>query len=309
MRPIYVVGMHGLGDNLHQRAIVRHLMKSREVWLETPWPCVYHDLVGDRLKLVNKGSRLRTQAKNALREAALFTRSPAPIRARQQTMNVSYSPDRVRAEGSVLGAMSAQCGIPVGDFTLPIPEAWREKAARWTEQWKPSKPLLIYRPLNERTEWGGCASRNPDYESYARLIESIRHRYFVVSVADLQGGAEWMVGRHIRGDVELHGGELDFETLAALVESAGLVFSSPGFAVILAQAVGTPVCAVFGGYENGSSFVGGAHLAPYLAVEPIKPCNCFSHRHACDKTIDMPAELKRLTRFVNEIATDQSIAA
>src|SRR3546814_11400043 len=49
MKSIYVQGMHGLGDNLHQRAILRHLMQSHEVWLETPWPCIYHDLVGDQI--------------------------------------------------------------------------------------------------------------------------------------------------------------------------------------------------------------------------------------------------------------------
>src|SRR3546814_12441665 len=61
MKSLYVQSMHGLGDNLHHRPHLLHLMQSHAVWLETTWPCIYHDLVGDRLKLLSTGPRLRTQ--------------------------------------------------------------------------------------------------------------------------------------------------------------------------------------------------------------------------------------------------------
>lgn len=309
MSDLYIRGMHGLGDNLHQRAVLRQLLPAGRIWLETPWPSVYHDLVGDRLALVDKGSVLRTQAKNAKREVGRFSRETAPAAARRRPLQVSYSPELVRQHGSVLAAMSAHCGVQPGDFTLPVPQAWRERAARWLAQWAPQKPLLVYRPLVERAEWGGCPARNPDHESYAQLVASIRARYFVISVADLQPGAEWAVGLDIGADVELHRGELDFETIAALTQAAALVISSPGFAVILAQAVGTPVCCIFGGYENAASFSAGSRYAPYLGIQPINPCQCFSHRHGCDKRIDMPAALRRLEDFANETAAHRPLAA
>ncbi|WP_411887348.1 hypothetical protein [Hydrocarboniphaga effusa] len=309
MTDLLIHGMHGLGDNLHQRSVLRQLIPHHRIWLETPWPCVYHDLVGDRLKLISKGSRLRTQAKNATREAARFSRLPPPLSARRRPLSVSYAPDLVRSHGSVLGAMSAHCGVQMGDFSLPIPGEWQAKASRWLAQWSPSKPLMIYRPLVERSEWGGCPSRNPDHAAYAKLAESIRDRYFVISIADLQPGAEWIVGKPLNADVEMHAGELDFETIAALTARAALVFSSPGFAVILAQSVGAPVCCVFGGYENASSFSGGAHLAPYLGIQPINPCDCFSHRHPCDKRIDMLSAMIDLQNFVNETADLRPLAA
>lgn len=296
--PIVVVGMHGLGDNLHQRSVVRHMVMTREVWLETPWPCVYHDLVGERLKLTSRGSTLRTQAKNAAREAGKFERSRVPRGT--QVLQVSYPPQMVRDHGSVLGAMSAQCGVPVGDFRLPVPQEWMDKAERLLHKWKPDRPLMIYRPLMDRSEWGGCKARNPDQKAYRELFESIRKDFFVLSLADLVPGKEWLVEEPAKADVILHGGELDFETMAALTKEAGLVFSSPGFAVILAQSVGTPVTCVFGGYENSSSFVGGAAFAPYLGIDPMSPCNCFSHKHACQKQIDMPKALQSLKEFVNE---------
>lgn len=298
MSTIFIRGMHGMGDCIHQRAIVRELIKTgAHVWLETPWASIYHDLVGPHLALVSKGSALRTQAKNAAREANRFTRLRPPSHATQ--LQVSYAPDQVRRQGSVLGAMSKACRVPVGDFTLPIPRSWREKAQEWIAGWNTQKPLLIYRPLVERKEWGGCRARNPDHAAYADLYESVRERFFVVSVADLEPGKEWMVGRPIDADVELHLGELEFETLAALMSEAALVYTSPGFAAVLAQAVGTPVCCVFGGYENAKSFSAGARFAPYLGIEPGRPCDCFRHDHRCDKRIDVPAAIQALQAFID----------
>jgi hypothetical protein len=60
--PIKLASMHGMGDNLHQRAIVRRLMEQDVVYLDTPWPSVYHDLVGPRLHLVRPAATtLRTR--------------------------------------------------------------------------------------------------------------------------------------------------------------------------------------------------------------------------------------------------------
>lgn len=123
--PLMVHGMHGMGDCLHARAVVRQLMETREVWLETPWPSIYHDLVGPRLHLVTKGSTLRTQAKNAAREAAAYSGTRPPAGADELTIN--YPPAVIREARSVLGAMSKVCGVPVGDFRIPVPRAWIDK--------------------------------------------------------------------------------------------------------------------------------------------------------------------------------------
>lgn len=291
-----VVGMHGLGDNIHQRAILRQLMQRDVVYLETSWPCVVHDLVGERLHLVAKRSGLRTQEKNARREAGKFVQAPSSA----TTLRIWYPPESVRRHGSVLGAMLAEagCDIATADFRLPIPPEWQARVTRLFELWRQTKPIMLYRPLIERKEWSGCAARNPDHASYAALYRSIRERFFVVSVADLEPGKEWLVGEPHDADVRLHAGELEFEALAALVQASALVFSSPGFAIPLAQAVGTPSVCVFGGYENGQSFSAGAKFAPHLPLEPINPCQCFQHHHACDKRMNLPLALERLQAFV-----------
>jgi ADP-heptose:LPS heptosyltransferase len=299
-RPALLIdGMHGLGDNLHQRAVVRGFLKGHDVWLRTPWPAVYHDLVASApLRLLPANSRLRTQAKNERREAARFA-NLFPINPRHE--RVWYSPDAVRRQGAVLSAMLAACGLDLAenDFRLPVPQAWRAQAHAALPSAARNRPLLIYRPLVERREWAGCSARNPDHAAYAELFEHVRRRFFVVSLADLADGAEWLVGRHVAADLELHRGELAFEAMAGLFAEAALVFTAPGFAVPLAQAVGTPVACVFGGYENSQSFSAGARFAPYLGLDPIEPCACFAHHHACKKAIDLPAAKVRLNAFVS----------
>ena len=296
MSALHIFGMHGLGDNLHQRAVIRELLKEHDdIWLETPWPCMYGDLP---VKCIGKTSRLRTQAKNAEREADRFHSGAPPASAR--VLRVSYPPEFVRSTGSVLAAMSRVCGVPVGDFRLSVPDEWLSKADEVIATIRPGRPLMLFRPLMDRSEWGGCLARNPDTAAYRDLYESIRDDFCVVSIADLEDGKEWEVAR-IPADVEFHRGELDVETIAGLICRSALVFSSPGFAIPLAQAVGTPSVCVFGGYENGSSFLAGAQYTPHLPIEPIRPCQCFSHTHACDKRIDMPLALSRLSAFVGEV--------
>lgn len=296
MGAILVSGMHGLGDNLHQRAILRRLMRGNEVWLESSWVSPYHDLITQGLHVVRKNTTLRTQAKNAHREGDRFEDRRMPVTYR--TVDVWYKPEDVRRHGSVLGAMCVNTGtnIETADFRLPVPEAWRDKARGLIGN--PAKPVMVYRPLVERREWGGCATRNPNHDAYLDLFLGIRDRYYVVSIADLEPDKEWIAGYRIAADQKFHGGELDFETLAGLFSLTSLVFCSPGFAVILAQAVGTPVISIFGGYERAYSFSAGARFSPYLGIEPINPCDCFDHGCRCSKSIDVPAARESIAAFV-----------
>jgi hypothetical protein len=290
--------MHGLGDNIRQRAIVRQLMRERDVWIESSWVSVYHDLIVDGLKVLHKQTRLRTQAKNAARERALFCGSRPPAGAR--LLRIDYPPAEVRRHGSVMAAMCAAAGTDAAtaDFRLPVPPHWRAKASAWLDRWNPDRPLMLYRPLVDRpADWGGCNARNPDHAAYAALFRSIRDRFFVVSIADLIPGKEWIVGERIEADAKCHAGELEFETLAALTAMSALVYCSPGFAGVLAQAVGTPVAMIFGGYERSAFFFAGAKDAPVLGIDPVNPCECFSHHHACRKAIDVASASVRLDLF------------
>jgi len=311
-RPLLIRGMHGLGDNIRQRAIVRQLLPQFDVWLESSWVSVYHDLIGEGLKVIRKPTRLRTQTKNANREAEAFSGQIAPIGA--QIIQMGYPPAEVRRRGSILAAMCAAsgCDVATADFRLPVPAGWLARLTPFLRQWGYDglRPIMVYRPLVDRpSDWTGCRARNPDHSAYATLYKSIRDRFFVVSVADLVPNIEWIVGERIEADAQAHRGELEFETLAALISMAGIVFCSPGFAAVLGQAVGTPVACIFGGYERSAFFFSGANDAPVLGIDPINPCECFRHDHACRKTINVPNARDRLITFAADAAARTAVAA
>jgi SAM-dependent methyltransferase len=228
------------------------------------------------------------------------TRPPPHVERRK----ISYNKSEVDKFGSILGAMYGGLNIPMPaapDFRLPIPTAWQAAARRLIETWPTSKPLMVLRQIILRKEWDG-ANRNPDPIAYGRLVEDIRDRFFVVSIADLAPGLEWVVGPELPAEVKLHAGELDFETMAALFAEAALVISPAGFAPVLAQAVGTPGVTVYGGRESfRTTQAAGAHLAPSLGIDPINPCDCHSNTHRCDKMLDLVAARRRLADFVRDI--------
>lgn len=299
--PLVLVGMHGFGDDLHQRAIVRELMRENEVWLRTPFPQLYWDM--PHLHLLRLNSPIAWMAKNEARCAGLFGSAQPPAGTR--TMSNGYLSKMPRRGSSVLGIMAEVCGVPVGDFRMPIAPEWAAKADELLARLAPKKPLLIYRPLiaiNEANTGMARAkvARNPDLDAYHALIAGIRDRYFVISVADVTTGYERLVGTPIEADAEFHHGELDFETIAALFARAALVYTSPCFATVLAQAAGAPMICVFGGFECKDSFAPGARYSPCCFIEPVKPCACWSHGCTHDKTIDLPAARERIEQFITE---------
>src|SRR5262245_19828101 len=76
--PLHITGMWGIGDNLHQRAALRILVKQYAVWLETCHAWCYHDLIPDGLKLIPRPTRLWMHEKNLIRERHHFTRERPP---------------------------------------------------------------------------------------------------------------------------------------------------------------------------------------------------------------------------------------
>jgi len=300
-KPAMVVdGMYGIGDNLHQRAVLRELMRDFDVYLISCHFTLYWDLVRQGLKVIFKPTRLRAQAKTIERERQLFHKITVPLNGVRK--KIWYNKVDIDKHGSILMSMFGEFGLrpEKPDFSLPLMPEWRAAARGLIESWKPGKPLMVLRPIVRRREWDGD-SRNPDPHAFDAIYRSIRERFFVVSVADLAPGLEWIVGDEQDADVKLHQGELDFGTMAALWAEASMVLTPAGFGPVLAQAVGTPSITVYGGRESSrTTQAAGAHLAPTCSIDTVKPCDCHSHRHRCEKRIDVPKALERVNEFVNQ---------
>lgn len=298
MKPTLLVhGMHGLGDNIHQRAVLRLLMETYSITLETSWASIYHDLIAQGLKVVRRPTALRTQARNANRptEAAMFSPAPPAHHHHHSRIRIGYNTrDVIRTRTqTVLEAMLISANLAArveeADYRLPLKQEWLDAADALIASWKPTKPILIYRPLTHRPEWPGASIRAANPECYAEIVAMFRDEFFVVSVGDLEPGKEWVLGPQLRADVTLHKGELEFETLAALYHRAKLVYTAGGFSAILGPAVGTAVMSIGGGYEPPSWMSSGARFAPFLSVPTMHPCVCGSSscRNHCEKLIDM----------------------
>ncbi len=304
---LHVVGMFGIGDNLHQRAVIIELLKFYEVWLETCHVWIYRDLLdrGD-LHLMLRPTSLWMHVQNVQHECALhpgvYNHRPPP-RARQ--VRIWYLKREIDQTGSMLGAMFLAAGLPVPsepDFRIRIRPEWHTpRVAGIIEQARAfNKPVMVYRPLVLRHEWDSHL-RNADPQHYADLYQSVRDEFFTISIASLKPEVEWVVGNPQAADMKIHDGSLEMWEMAALFAAADVAFVNAGMGPVLAQAVGTPSVVVYGGRESfRTSQRAGAHLAPTLGIDPINPCDCHSHSHQCDKRIDVPPAIAKIREFLHE---------
>lgn len=253
-------GMRGLGDNLYQRAFIKALPKP--LYLDTPWPEIYRDIPG--VHFLRPQTNLRTQAKNIARHAT-WTMPPT----RQPTRQIRYG-----TEGIIPG-MIASFGVMPGEFDLP--------------QLPPSPetgPYVVVRPATVRSEWR-ADTRNPEPAYLSIAAQEARERgYRVISVADLQDGAEWSVGPLPYADVRYHQGELPVEQLLSLVANASAVIGGIGWIVPACLAAEVPawiICGGQGGFNSPKQICPDGSTITFAV--PDNFCRCKLKQHACDKRI------------------------
>lgn len=282
MKPLHIDGMHGLGDNFYQRAIVRVIAQQREVSLATSWPQLYADLP---VRCVRPHVRLRTQAKNAARGGLAWG---------QRVAGESRSWHYARREGTILQALCDDIAVQLDsvDFSGPaVPHVARE-------------PYVVVRPATVRREWR-ADSRNPSPRYLAQAVTALRRRFRVVSIADLQPGEEWALDPLPPADERFHAGELQLEELLKLVAGAAAVVGGVGWLVPAAIAYRRPMFLVFGGWgrHNGPARIFDPRLDTSLIHQAIPDhfCMCSSATHACDKRItDIEAHIEHFTLRVAE---------
>jgi hypothetical protein len=287
-------GMYGFGDCIHQRAVVREVMKEQPVILETFYRELYHDLVdnGLKLKMIN-GHAPRMRERVPLRNRHTDFKSRGP------TIKINYDHVQIKRTGSILAAQFDSVGMVIpdkADFSIPVKLEWREWARKVVGP--VNKPLLVYRPIVLNNLWKS-ESRAPDPALYSALFRSIRDRYHVVSIANIGDHGEYIVGETYDADTNFNRGELDFETLAGLLSISTLVFTCPGVGAVLSQAMGAKTVIVYGANEcHRTTNSVGNHLAQTLAIEPDLPCDHHLKECGCSKHITLPPAIARLEQFV-----------
>lgn len=256
--------MKGLGDNIYQRAFLSQL--PGPVYLETPWPELYSDM--PHVLPVHAPTTLRTQRKNA--KAFTGQWHPAPVLRRSQ--RIEY-----RRE-SIFDGMRRTFGVEPGALSLPDfgppPVAGQ---------------YALVRPVTLRSEWR-ADTRNPNPEYVAEAAEALRARgVTVVSVADLEDGAEWALDPLPPADIVYHRGELGMTQLLALLQGAACIVGGIGWIVPAAIAASRPawvICGGQGGYNSPEAITDPVmDLSQISFAVPDNFCRCTQRSHDCDKRI------------------------
>lgn len=118
----------------------------------------------------------------------------------------------------------------------------------------------------------------------------LKSRYTIISVADLERGAEDLEGEEPYADIKFHKGELGVMDLMGLVRHSAGCVGGVGWILPAAVAYGVPLLLILGGM--------GGHNAPTKITDPdqdlskvvwAKPdnfCMCKAFDHPCPKFIN-----------------------
>ena len=302
---VEILGRWGFGDELMTRAVIRELMKTQTVYLRTPYPAMFRDLIEQGLKISEVITNAPLPYAHAIRQSTRDETRITPAPGNVTRLHIAYErhgPLDIRKHGSILAAMFFSVGLKMPekpDLSFPVPEPWRLRARKLIETG--GKPLMVYRPLVSNNTFGP-PNRLPDPTAYATLFNAIRERFFIASIANIQPNYEGPVGEAVPVDADFSHGELDFETLCGLFAESSLVFCTAGFTPLLAHAIQAPVVIVYGGHESSKLQAPTIHLSPTLAIEPDHPCNCQNPSHNCDRHITLSPARARLLSFVGRLS-------
>lgn len=269
-----ISSMKGLGDNIYQRAFVREL--PGPVWLDTPWPELYQDLLG--VNFVKPITKLRTQAKNVQRTPVKWVPQP-----RGPVTQISYG------NVGILPGMHRQFKVRPRVFDLPSFGSSTMDAK-----------YVVVRPATIRAEWH-AESRNPLPEYIVQAAAVMRAKgYTVVSVADLEPGKEWAVEPLPEYDTAYHAGELEVREMMALIQGASAVIGGVGWLLPAAVAYKVPAWIICGGWGMFNSpeklTAPPMDLSNLTFAVPDNFCLCSANNHKCDKRIfDYAAKLAEWT--------------
>lgn len=260
---IYISGMMGLGDNIYQRAFIKSIKSN--IYLRTPWPEIYKDMVN--VFPVRSATSLRTQAKNEIKSERVW----------HKPENITREIRCFYQKTNIFDGMADSLGVKHSNMDLPD----------FGKSIVPGSYYVI-RPVTVRREWPN-ESRNPlpEYLQFAAK-EIRRNGGFVVSVADLQEGAEWPVGEMPESDLRYHHGELSVSELMALCQGAKAIIGGIGWIVPASMAMKKPAfvfCGGQGAYNSPDNLTHKTIKHKIAFAVPDNMCMCNAKDHKCDKRI------------------------
>ena len=268
---LYIRGMWGLGDNIYQRPFVRAAASRYRVFLDTPWPELYSDM---DIRFVRGDRPLRTQMRNLNRQPHdRWSSIPSGARMRTLRYGIPAKPIPQYIEASL-----PLDGQP---FVFDLPDFG---AARVSSE----RPIAVIRPATTRREWFN-SSRNPSPEYIAQAAEWLMPTHHVVVVADLQDGAETLIGAMPPHHEVFARGELLMTEMLTLCRQADVIVGGVGWIVPASVALRTKLFLILGGMGAANSperiLDPRMDASRVFVAKPDRYCTCSQMVHQCDKRI------------------------
>lgn len=312
MKPLFIQGHVGFGDQLYMRDVVRAVVEQnpeRHHYISTPFPELY---VPTGLAYpVKNNTHLRIQQRSVQTWQGRWYKMPSSYEVLDMTYyNRLYQEPRV----NMVEALFNSAGLPdvkqgpewvMRDHCRNIPE--------YTKYLRPVEKLLcdardskrqlaVFRIPTVRKEYLSPA-RDADWRYLARIVIGTRDRFFWIGVADTAEDQESISGHYVLDRQE----QLHWIQIAELMHRAKAVLSPPGFMIPLANMTRSNAFFVFGGSLAPHWLfhpLAEAKSTGYAAPEPF--CDCGSRTHSCLKTIEGDI-VKRFLGHIDAHASGQRI--
>ena len=250
--------MYGIGDALYTRPFLKYFAKKHSIYLDTALPEVFEDLPIKTVKPARMP--LRTQGKNV--EKAKYHMQEAPNMPKQ---HIHYGPNLQTSNIiDIIKSGFEACfdeKMPTEeikmelDFIKPIKESTK-------------RPIAVVKPVTERKEWHNKA-RSPIPEYIETISEKLMEKYYVISLADLKEGEEWLCQKRTYANKRYHKGEVSILEMISICAGADLVVGGVGNTVPIAMSCGKKALVVCGGH--------GGYNHPERINNPYQDCSNLTY--------------------------------
>jgi ADP-heptose:LPS heptosyltransferase len=200
-------------------------------------------------------------------------------------------PDEQHQSDRALALLAAVGVAPQGrHLSLQVPDDARDRAEKVRREAGLPDPYAVLAP------GASCPSRRWPPERFAEVARQLGLPVAVVGTAREAALVDAVTGPGVVGLA----GRLDVPALAALLEGAQVALTNNSGGMHLADAVGTPVVALFAGTEDESQFAPRSVPARLLRVPTAcAPCRAFVCPYA-QQCLDVPAA--HVVAAVREVA-------
>ena len=294
MDKLIVESFYGFGDNLFLRPLLLEEAKTKEVYVQTPYPELF---LNTNVVPIKPGAFLYDFANRAMDSAHGYGNKPQD----GKFIRPHYSVQDLKDYRTLSYSFSRGFNNKVMDTRLTVTKEQLLLGAELLSD--VSGPVMLIKIPSYRHDWM-CESRTPKTQYMIECIKMARERDLkIVSLQDYTLGdrlgepeleKEWLP----LCDKLLHG-KLSINQLVGLFSLSDCVLTYPNFLLPLAIYLDKPVFCIYGGSVHPATIID-PRIAPshYSYVAPKPFCHCVESHHDCNKEIPLDVVRGKFEQFL-----------